>query len=490
MRSTFLIFLICINLGQKVPLGAATLGDRILEERYERMQAAADRDNPLRGIRVPTSLENLENIGGGVQLVSEDSNGISLTLLEAVRVALEKNPSLVSQTHRLKASQELSIARPTARKLFADFRTGLNLANNLDNDPRSFQNRRLFDVSHQENSLYFGLDLRFPLLDGGKSSALMAQGTLEEQLEKVRSKKYRQEVLMEVAKTYVEMILLDEKLRLSDLVIEKNRYETTEEQRKPNQDPNFPVNLLKARMKLDVALQERIDLSASKRLAISKFRSLLGWKSDQKFQLDRNARTRLIRESKEALLDAAIKNSPRLNELKILQKIKDQKRRALHANKELSLDLMGKTEYTKLVESQGVDEIRYLIGFELKTNITDSRTTLHMMNSNREEKLALARLQEEAQTMAQAELNTAYEYYLDFKKRISAHLDNAKLARRVQMEAEDRLRGGIISKLNLMDHRIQYQKALLAYYEALTNLIHAKLKIFELSGMLDEEAFG
>jgi|GEM_PF-1008077 len=468
----------------------ATLGDRILEERQERMRAASERINPLRGVKIPSSLENLENVGEGVQLITENADGISITLLEAVRKALQDNPLLSSQVHKIEAVRELASARPTARRLTADFKTGLNLANNLDNDPRDFKHRRLFDISHRENSLYFGMDMRFPLLDGGKSAALIEQGTLEEQLEKIRQKDQRQKVLASVATTYVNLVLLDEKLRLSDLLIELSRHKSKEEERKPTRDPRFPVELLNARIELDQALQNRINLRAQKRMESARLRTLIGWNESQRFRLDKNARTRVVRESLDSLIKSALRDSPRLKELTLLQKIEDQKRKALHSTKEIGLDLMGKTSYTKLVESQGIDEIRYLVGFELKTNLTDSRRTVKKMNSNREGTKALEKKYTQEEALVRSELFSTFQLYQDYKKRIPAHLDNAKLARQVQLEAEERFQTGGIPTLRLMGSRVQFQKALLAYYQALKDLIHTKLKLFELSGMLDEEVFG
>jgi outer membrane protein TolC len=469
---------------------SATLGDKILQERNERMRAAGERLNPLRGVKIPSSLENLENVGGGIQLVSEGEQGRSLNLLEAARIALKENPALKGAAHKVASISQLAASRPTARRFQADFKTGLNLANNLDNDPRDFKHRRIFDVSHQDNSYYFDVDLRLPLLDGGKSRALIEQGILEEQLQETKKLAKKQAILAEVAKTYVSLVLLEEELRQADLQIELHRQIAQEEDRKPTQDPRFPVELLDARLNLDQSLQKRIDLRSRKRMLSARLRSLLGWNETQRFRLDKNARTRVIRESLDALRVDVKNNSPHLKKLELAQKIMDQKRKALHSIKELGLDLMGKTSYTKLVESQGIDEIRYLVGIELKTNLTDGRRTAQKMSSNREDSRAIGQEIASRSSQIQAELESTFLVYQDYKARIPAHLQNAKLARRIQLEAEDRFQKGQIPSLRLMKSRVSFQNSLIAYYRALGQLIKAKLKIFEMTGSLNEDVFG
>ena len=151
---------------------------------------------------------------------------------------------------------------------------------------------------------------------------------------------------------------------------------------------------------------------------------------------------------------------------------------------------MGKTSYTKLVESQGIDEIRYLVGIELKTNLTDGRRTAQKMSSNREDSRAIGQEIASRSSQIQAELESTFLVYQDYKARIPAHLQNAKLARRIQLEAEDRFQKGQIPSLRLMKSRVSFQNSLIAYYRALGQLIKAKLKIFEMTGSLNEDVFG
>ena len=79
---------------------------------------------------------------------------------------------------------------------------------------------------------------------------------------------------------------------------------------------------------------------------------------------------------------------------------------------------------------------------------------------------------------------------MDIKNRIPVVQNNLKLARSISYEAEDRFQKKQLSKSKLLENRINFKKSLLRYYEVLGNLIQVKLKLFGVSGQLNESVFG
>ena len=79
---------------------------------------------------------------------------------------------------------------------------------------------------------------------------------------------------------------------------------------------------------------------------------------------------------------------------------------------------------------------------------------------------------------------------MDIKNRIPVVQNNLKLARSILYEAEDRFQKKQLNKTKLLENRIKFKKSLLRYYEVLGSLIKSKLKLFAVSGQLDENIFG
>ena len=222
----------------------------------------------------------------------------------------------------------------------------------------------------------------------------------------------------------------------------------------------------------------------------SQFRHLVGLDQSTNFGLDKNAKTKTISDSLQSFLKIAEKNSLKLKTIRLEQAAARYNYKIIKSEQLPFVDLQASTHYARLADRSDLDELRFKFGVKFDMNLFNGRTTASKLKSNDRQKDIKKNKYEDALIEVRDQTSLHYNLFSDLKVRIPIVQNNLKLARSILYEAEDRFQKKQLNKDKLLENRINFKKSLLRYYEVLGSLINAKLKLFSISGQLDENVFG
>jgi outer membrane protein TolC len=469
-----------------VSLGAETLGDRVLEEREARLRELSSSLQPSKN----SSLQGFENQDGKLELLDPATIAPTLTLAESIRLSLRHKKTQDFSELRLKRAIFRRRLTNPMRRLSAEIRTGVNLADNLGNDSRNAFHRHIFDLAHQEDAYYADLKLDYPILDGGISTAKEQMGRLEEEILEYQGIQEEQALIRRVAEVFVEVLVLEERLDLAHLRKQRAAEKLLRNERANSVNSSEALGILKSKIKLQQE-EDQLSLLQTGRLALrQEFSSLVGLVDKPDFKIDKNARTRVIKETLEGLLKEASSQSPALKILGLKKKILQLQKSVILGKRGLSLDLFGKTSYSRLFDRNGLDEIRYLAGLEIGTHLLDGGQAATRLEVNRVESTLEDYHQNGVSQRINNEIRVNYLALRSAKTSIPIRKSHVRLARSLLLDAETDFNQKQVSKTALLDQRIAYREAILSYYQALQSFMHSKLKLFQAIGRLDETLFG
>ena len=213
---------------------------------------------------------------------------------------------------------------------------------------------------------------------------------------------------------------------------------------------------------------------------------------DQKtnFGLDKDAKTKTINDSLEAFITIAEKNSLQLRAIRLEQAKAKYIHKVIKSEQLPFVNLNAKTHYARLVDRADLDELRFKFGVKFDMNLFNGKYTEHKLKANDKQKTISKNEYEDKLIQLRNDVTLFYNLFVDIKNRIPVVQNNLKLARSILYEAEDRFQKKQLNKTKLLENRINFKQSLLRYYEVLGSLIKSKLKLFGVSGQLDEKIFG
>jgi outer membrane protein TolC len=471
-------------------LFCAPSGDLILQEREARLNQLREKLSPMNEKKRSSSLSGIEKVDGVLELVSPDESTKSYSLMEAAKEALKNNDELEMLEMELEkgASQELIALKED--RMSVSFNGGINRAGNIGNDPATEYTRRIVDLSHQEDSYYGGFDFSYNLMDGGVSQGRWQKQQLYSEMLKLDYKEKKQEIILDVANIYIQLILVEEELDVSSYEIEKARFHLAELERNPLRDERFPVEVLEAKVELESLLNEEFALRNRRIELQNHFASLLDLPADEQFVMDKNAKTKILNDTVENLESKSVHSSLLIKRAKLEKAMAEAEHSSLKAKEQPKLDLFGKMDYSRLMDRARVDEVRYLAGVTVDWNLFDgnvNRSRQRISNQNR----AISENRVEYVTLkVKNGVRYQFQKFLDASNRLASSINNIRLAKQVLYEAEERFEKKQLSRLKLLNSRLQYKKAILNYYHLLGDMILSKLQVFKQLGELDENVFG
>ncbi len=468
----------------------ATVGDAILQSREAEMNSLQDKLSPLNERQVSSALSNISRIDDSIQLVDPKEGIASFTLLETVKRVLANNKALKNYSLKLKNAEDSVKIVSNFQKFNIDMDMGFGKAGNFGDDSRDQFHRHMFDLTNLEDSFHIGLDFNFSLLDGGKSDGQTKIAKLKTELSEVEKQIFKQSLLESTTKLFVSLILIQERLDIASIDVEIARNSLNFEQIKPSRDSRMSVPILNAKLQLEKALQEEFTLRNEMRYKKSQFRHLVGLDQSTNFGLDKNAKTKTISDSLQSFLKIAEKNSLKLKTIRLEQAAARYNYKIIKSEQLPFVDLQASTHYARLADRSDLDELRFKFGVKFDMNLFNGRTTASKLKSNDRQKDIKKNKYEDALIEVRDQTSLHYNLFSDLKVRIPIVQNNLKLARSILYEAEDRFQKKQLNKDKLLENRINFKKSLLRYYEVLGSLINAKLKLFSISGQLDENVFG
>lgn len=467
-----------------------TLGDRILQSREAQLNSINDNLSPLKERKVTSALANVARIDDSVTLVDPKEGLISFTLLEAIKRSLEKSFLLQNAQLKIKNADSSKRLVNKFQDLNVDLKMGFGKAGNLGDDSRDSYHRHLTDLSNLEDSFHIGLDFDYPLIDGGKSAGEIDTAKIHKKLIEIDTEEEKHDLLKHITHIFIQIILIQERLDIAAMAVEMSRYQLLREEKKPSSDPRMPVDLLAAKLKLEKELQNEFSLRNELRDYQSSFRNLVGLEQDKAFGIDKNAKTRAIKDPLETLKTLAKNNALKLKRIKLNQEKQNQAYRIIKSQQLPFVDLYAKTHYARLADRADLHEMRFNFGLKFDMNLFDGRHTATQLQMNERYKTIYENEFNEALLTVLTDVSKYFRKFVDLRSRIAITQNNLKLARSVLYEAEERFQKKQVNKYQLLDNRITFKESLLQYYKVLGELIETKLNLFELTGQLNENIFG
>ena len=467
-----------------------TLGDRILQSREAQLNSLNDNLSPLKERKITSALANVARIDDSVTLIDPKEGLISFTLLEAIKRSLQKSFSLKNAQIKIKNAESSKRLINKFQDLNIDLKMGFGKAGNFGDDSRDSYHRHLSDLSNLEDSFHIGLDLDYPLIDGGKAAGEVNTVKIQKKLIEIDAEEKKHNLLKQITQVFIQIILIQERLDIAAMMVEMSRYQLIREEKKPSTDPRMPVDLLAAKLKLEKELQSEFSLRNELRNYQSRFRNLVGLEQDKPFGIDKNAKTRTIKEPLETLKALAENNALKLKRIKLHQEKQRQTYRIIKSQQLPFVDLYAKTHYARLADRTDLHEMRFNFGLKFDMNLFDGKHTATQLQMNERHKAIHENQFNETLLSVLTDVSKYFRQFVDLRSRIAITQNNLKLARSVLYEAEERFQKQQVNKYQLLDNRITFKESLFQYYKVLGELIETKLHLFELTGQLNENIFG
>ncbi|MCJ8347600.1 TolC family protein [bacterium] len=468
---------------------AATLGDKILLEREARLRRSSQHLGAFKENKFSSSLSNVENINDRVTL-NDSRNAIpNFTLLHAIKTVLKQNIELKNLQKLVAISQKGSYLKNEVNKFHLDFNSGIHKTSDNSKGVISDIHRRVANLNSDENQYFLGFNMKMPLLDGGKSRSAYNIAKLNTSLKQIDFEMFQQNLIKRVTQIFLDIILGIERLEILLSEVEKHRQSLAYLEQNPTRDVRFPIEILKAKTTYEERRHKEMILRQKQQILRNEFIYLLQLK-DPQFILDKNARTKVIREKLTGFQKVALSQSMELKKLNIelmKQKLLDLKLKSTHIPK---LDFVGKTTYQRLLDRSDLDEVTIQAGFDIDFSIFDGRRSITKLRQNRLVKSITENKIQALRARINIDVESKFLYFLNIKSQISVTKSHLQLAKQVLFEAEERYQNGQISKIKLLEVRIEYKKTIFQYYQILKDLILSKMDLFLISSQLDLSVFG
>jgi outer membrane protein TolC len=218
------------------------------------------------------------------------STSQKMTLAEAVRLALEKNPTVQAADAYAQAVQEGISEAKASRLPRVDFSEGFSRGNNpvyvfgglltqrqftAENFALSFLNTPppLDNFRTQFSAV-------LPLYDAGQTSRRIKDAKLSAQGAKDMHQRTRQEVIFNVVKAYTDELLAHENLHVADSAVASAKSDLARSEARQDQGLAVPSDLLSARVQLAQAQEDLLQAQSAVELAHAGLNVAMGLPED------------------------------------------------------------------------------------------------------------------------------------------------------------------------------------------------------------------
>ncbi|PCJ15954.1 MAG: hypothetical protein COB02_17460 [Candidatus Cloacimonadota bacterium] len=486
MNQYFFIFLSTLLLSLS---HCATLGDKILQEREARLRQSSRLLGAFKENNNSSSLAGVQNIDTTIILDNSNQAIPNFTLLLAIKTALKQNITLKNLKKIIEIDHRGSYLQHETNKFHLDFKSGIHKTSDNSKGVISDIHRRIANLNSDENQYFLGFEMKMPLLDGGKSRSLYNIAKLNNKLKSIEYEQYKQNLMKRVTQIFLNIILEQENIEILLSQIEKSRQNITYLEQNPTRDTRFPIEILKSKTEYEEFRHQEMLLRQKQKNLRNEFIFLLQLKNHL-FILDKNARTKVIKEKLFGFQKLALLNSLDLKKLNIelmKKNLLDYKFKSKHLPR---LDFVGKTTYQRLLDRSDLDEVTIQGGFNIDFSIFDGQKSRTKLIQNRQSKEITKSKIKALKYKIDIDVESKFLYFLNIKSQINITKSHLQLAKQVLFEAEDRYQNGQVSKIKLLEVRIQYKKTIFQYYQILKDLILSKMDLFLISSQLNLSVFG
>jgi outer membrane protein len=434
-------------------------------------------------------------IAGGPAVAEETGNPASLTLEEAIKIGLEKNPRIAMARSQIDASnarvtQSLSGLYPRV-----DFSESFTRTNNpaqafsfrLNQEritTRDFDPARLNDPS-SINNFAGTLSMSMPIYDAGQIRIGVSQARLGQESASLAADRVRQEVITGVVAAYANVLLAQDQLEVIHQTLETAKASEKIIRSRLQSGLVVRSDLLRAEVRIAELEQERLHARSLVYVAKASLSAAMGVESDALFNL---VPLELKGSNSPGVLDrwvqTAVKSRPDLKEIRHREVIADQEVKKARMAHLPGLYLAGNYE----LDSEDFDQIgsNYTLGIVLRANLFSGFGIEGRVQE------ALATLRQVKAAARQLELAVGVETRRAFSLAQSA-FDRIRVAEAALDQAEEGLRivrsryeNGLFTIVNLLDAEAALQQARTLHLRSLYDHKVAMAQLHLAAGIIEE----
>lgn len=220
----------------------------------------------------------------------------SLTLAEAVRVALEKNPTVQAADAYARSVQEGIGEAKAARLPRVDFSEGFTRGNNPVYVFGGLLTQRQFtagdfalgflDTPPPLDIFRTQFSAALPLYDAGQTGRRIKDAKLSAQSATETRQRTRQEVIFNVVKAYTDELLACENVRVAEAAVQAAQSDLARAQARQDRGLAVPSDLLSGRVQLAQAQQDLLQAKSSVDLAHAALNVAMGLPEDATTEIE------------------------------------------------------------------------------------------------------------------------------------------------------------------------------------------------------------
>ena len=419
-----------------------------------------------------------------------------LTLHEAIKIGLANNPEITAVHSQVDASQaRVSRARSG---LFpqVDISESFNRTNNpmwafgtkLNQEiitSEDFDPARLNDPE-AINNFATTLSVTLPVYDRGKNWIGLSQAKLDQKATNLSAERIRQQVIVDIVVSYIDVLLAKENLRVVNQSLETARAHFKIARSRFQSGLVVKSDLLRTDVRIAELEQEQLQAQSQVEVSRAVLNAAMGVEIDRCFQLQ----TMLERTSEEpgsleTWISRSLGNRPDLEQTKlheIMAQKEVKKARAAHlpgvylsGNYEINSEDFSETANNYAIGA--VVRFNLFSGFDLQSKVGE----------------AMAKLRQAQAMVRKLELGIRVQTRQAFFMAQSAH-KRIGVARAAVAQAEEGLRivrnryeSGLFTIVNLLDAEVALQQTRTNYFRSLRDFEVATAQLNLAAGIIDED---
>lgn len=419
---------------------------------------------------------------------------IPLTLREAVKTGLEKNPVITAAESQVEASEaRISQARsgfyPRVDLSESFTRTnnpmwafGTKLNQGVISAP-DFDPSRLNDPD-SVNNFATTLSLTMPVYDRGQTRIGLNQAKLDQRALSLSAERVRQEVIMNVVASYVGVLLARENLGVVEQTLETARAQYHMVRSRYHSGLVVKSDLLRAEIRIAELEQERSQIRSLVDVTMASLGAAMGMETHLSYQLTtRLERGPDLEVPMETWIEKSIKNRPDLQQSRfreIMAEEEVKKARAAHLpgiylSGNYEIDSEDWTDTANNYSVGAVMRFNLFSGFGLESKVREAVANLRQIK-------AMVRQQELA---IEVETRRAYLQAESSLRRIEVAQAAVAQAEEGLRIVRNRYESGLITIVDLLDAEATLQRARTNYLRSLHDYKLATTQLQLAAGIID-----
>lgn len=430
----------------------------------------------------------------GQSIAETMSQGRSLTLPEAIALALSQNPELIaaraqveSSEHQVTAARSPLLPQVNIAETFQNtnnpmwaFGTKLNQGRitQMDFDPDRL------NEPDAVNNYKTALTLGWSVYDGGRSLAGLSQARLNTEFSRLGLQKTEQDVISKTAQAYVGLLLAQENLKVVTQALETAvaHQEMVENRFKGG----FVVksDLLRAQVRIAELTQEKLQAQSQVEIAKAMLNAAMGNSMETPLVPAASFQScTKIGESQGTWIEKALNNRPDLKQLKLQQEM---------AQKEIEKDRSGHLPQVMVngayeIDTEDFDDTAdsYTVGATVQLNLFSGNGISAKTRSAKADLQRVKAMHTALSHGVEVQTRSAYLSAQSAWQRITVAqkaVDQSEEGLRIVM---NRYQSGLLTIVDLLDAQVTDQQSRTLHFKALHDYKVARIKLAAAAGIID-----